>query len=233
MLQVLIWLLPPSRLKNRILCSFGHVIAPTARVGPTIVLDVGRLEIGDHARLGLLNVFRGLSTVRLDAYAAVESWNWISAHPAFQQIDPQAVTLLLGYGAKIGSRNYLDCSGTIAARPYCHIGGNRCVLQTHQPDFLHDRQTGGRITVGHHSMVSSCAVMLKGAYLPDRSLLGANSTMTAAVGHDRRQGLYAGSPAVWKRETHGEWFDRTTHMMTGHVVDGPMGPLAEDAMLEE
>jgi acetyltransferase-like isoleucine patch superfamily enzyme len=232
MLQTIVWLLPACLLKNIILRRFGHTISASANIGPAIVIRVGNFMIGDDARIGLLNVFRGLSTVRLDGHAVIESWNWISAHPAYQKVDPKAGTLFVGYGAKIGSRNYLDCSGTIVMRPYSHVGGNRCLLQTHEPEFVRYRQTVGRITVGRHSMVSSCAVMLKGAYLPDKSLLGANSTMTGAAGADGKPGLYAGSPAVWKRETHGEWFERTTHQMDEHIVEGVMGILPEDAALD-
>ena len=43
-----------------------------------------------------------------------------------------------------------------------------------------------------------------------------------------RKGLYAGSPAVWKRETEGEWFSRNTYTMGGHIIDEPMGILPGD-----
>ncbi|MEO3761513.1 hypothetical protein ABGB19_24945 [Mycobacterium sp. B14F4] len=228
MLQTLCWLLPPSALKNRILARFGHSISPSARIGPAVVRRVGRFEIGDGARISLFNVFSGLRLVHLDRYAAIESWNWISAHPAFQDVDPQAGTFYLGYSAKLGSRNYVDASGTVVLRDYAAVGGHRVFIQTHEPDFKKYLQRVGRITIGHHSLVGSCAVMLKGAYLPDQSLLAANSTMTSASARDRKRGLYAGSPAVWKRETIGRYFDRAERFMTEFVVDGPMGVIAED-----
>jgi acetyltransferase-like isoleucine patch superfamily enzyme len=189
---------------------------------------VARFEIGDHARISLFNVFSGLRLVRLDRYAAIESWNWISAHPVFQEVDPQAGTIFLGYSAKLGSRNYVDSSGTVVLRDYAAVGGHRVLIQTHEPDFQRYVQRVGRITIGHHSLVGSCAVMLKGAHLPDQSLLAANSTMTSSSARERKRGLYAGSPAVWKRETIGRYFDRPERSMTEHFVDGPMGVLDED-----
>jgi acetyltransferase-like isoleucine patch superfamily enzyme len=207
---------------------FGHSISPTARIGPTIVRQVARFEIGDHVRISLFNVFKGVNLVHLDRFAAIESWNWISAHPAFQEVNPQAGTFFLGYSAKLGSRNYVDCSGTVVLRDYGAVGGHRCFIQTHEPDFHGYRQMVGRVTVGHHSLVGSCAVMLKDAYLPDQSLLGANSTMTSRSALERKRGLYAGSPAVWKCETIGLYFDRTARQMTEFIVDGPMGALEED-----
>lgn len=229
MLEMLCWLLlPPSSFKNRALRLFGHSIAGTARIGPTIVLNIGRFEVGEGVRFGLFNVVRGLSLVRFEDYSAMESWNWISAHPAYQQVDSKAGTFFVGYGAKLGSRHYADCSGTIVLREYAAVGGNRCLLQTHEPDFVHRRQTVGRVTVGHHSMVGSRAVMLKDSHLPDQSILAANSTMTQRSTPEAKRGLYAGSPASWKRETHGAYFERNTLTMTEHVIDSPMGVLSED-----
>jgi acetyltransferase-like isoleucine patch superfamily enzyme len=189
---------------------------------------VARFEIGDGARISLFNVFRGLRLVHLDRFAVIESWNWISAYPAFQDVDPKAGTCYLGYSAKIGSRNYVDSSGTVVLRDYAAVGGHRVFIQTHEPDFERYLQRVGRITIGHHSLVGSCAVMLKGASLPDQSLLAANSTMTSACARDGKRGLYAGSPAVWKRETIGRYFDRAERAMTEFMVDGPMGVLDED-----
>lgn len=224
------WLLPASSLKNRVLGLFGHQIAGTARIGPSIVVGVRHIKIGEYARIEIFNVFRGMSVVQLGDYAIVESWNWISAHPIYQHIDAGAGTFYMGFRAKLGSRNYLDCSGTIAIRPYGTVGGNRCLLQTHQPDFEHDRQTAGRITVGRHASIGSCAVLLKGAFLPDRSILAANSTLTADASRERRPGLYAGSPAKWKKELGGAWFERHSYEMTDHVVDEPMGVTADDSI---
>ncbi|OMC40170.1 hypothetical protein A5740_24450 [Mycobacterium sp. GA-1841] len=229
MLEMLCWLLlPPSAFKNRVLRSFGHAVAATARIGPTLVLNVDRFEVGEGVRFGLFNVVRGLSLVRFEEHAAMESWNWISAHPSYQQIDAKAGTLFVGYGAKLGSRHYADCSGTIVLREYAAVGGNRCLLQTHEPDFVHKRQTVGRVTVGHHSLVGSGAVMLKDSQLPDQSVLAANSTMTQRSAPEPKRGLYAGSPATWKRETPGAYFERDSLSMTEHVIDSPMGVLSED-----
>jgi acetyltransferase-like isoleucine patch superfamily enzyme len=222
-IETICWLLPPSQLKNNLLRRFGHHVATTARVGPTIVLGVKRFEIGSDVAISPGNVFKNLSLVRLDNKVLVGSWNWITAAPAFQLIDPQAGTLILEEGAAITSRHYLDATGTIVMGPYARIGGGRAYIQTHEPDFENFRVAAGRIEIGHHSLVGSCAVMLKGARLPDQSILGANSTMLAGADDGQKRGLYAGSPARWRRETTGEWFVSTTHFATDYVVDAPMG----------
>jgi acetyltransferase-like isoleucine patch superfamily enzyme len=226
-IQILCWLMPASRLKNRLLRMFGHDVHPSAHIGPNLVVGVSKFEIGQTAAIGPFNVFRGLGLVRLSEYSIVNSWNWISAHPIYRTVDPDAGTLFLGTCARIGSRNYLDSSGTIVIKAFSYVGGNKCLLQTHEPDFATDQQSVGRITIGHHSMVGSRAVLLKGAELPDESLLAANSTLVRAS-RARRKGLYAGSPAAWKRDTEGDWFSRNTYTMGGHIIDEPMGILRND-----
>lgn len=219
-IQALFWLLPPSRLKNAILRRFGHVIADSASIGPILVMNVRRFEIGDNVRINPGNVFKALSLVRLDAGAWIASWNWISAAPEFQLIDPGAGTLHMQDSAKVGSRNYLDCSGTIIVRQHGWVGGNRTFLQTHEPDLENMRQTAGRIVIGHHSLVHSCSVLLKGAYLPDQSVLETNSTLLPAPKDvEPRRGVYGGSPAKWLGETSGKWFERTDVVITEHTVD--------------
>ncbi|MDQ1584210.1 MAG: hypothetical protein QOF36_2264 [Microbacteriaceae bacterium] len=227
MLESLCWLLPPSKLKNRLLRRFGHVISAEANVGVVIVIGVGRFELGRGSTINYFNVFRGLSTVRMEDHAEVGSFNWVSADREFQSIDPEAGTLFLGYCAKIGNRNYIDNSGTVVVREYGGIGGNRCLIQTHQPDYVNCRQAVGRVTVGHHSSVGSCAVMLKGAFLPDQSVLAANSTMTGQSSAERKSGLYGGTPAVWKRDMSGRYFDRIGKV-SERIVDARMGILEED-----
>jgi acetyltransferase-like isoleucine patch superfamily enzyme len=227
MIQILLWFLPASRLKNRLLNRFGHDIDPSAHLGPNLVVGVRKFQIGANAAIGPFNVIRGMGLLRMSEYAIINSWNWISAHPIYQTIDCDAGTLFLGTCARIGSRNYLDSSGTIIVKAFAYVGGNKCVLQTHEPHFATDEQSVGRITVGHHSMVGTRAVLLKGAALPDKSLLAANSTLVSGKS-DGRQGLYAGAPAVWRRAVEGEWFTRNTYTMGGHVIEEPMGVLPND-----
>jgi len=234
MIQMLVWLLPASRFKNRLLRGLGHKVAPSALIGPNLLYGVRCVKIGECARVGPFNVFRGLSQLILEDYAIISSWNWISAHPGFQTVDHDAGTLFMGYAAKIGSRNYLDCSGTVIAREYSHLGGNRCFVQSHAPDYANATVTVGRVTIGHHAMVGSCAVMLKGANLPDQSLLASNSTMLRSSAADGKRGLYAGSPAKWRRETIGRYFDTDdAYDLDNWVVDEPMGILAADVSVRD
>lgn len=229
LVHLAVWLLPASDLKNRLLRRFGHQIAPTARLGPTIVLGFTRFQIGDDCSFGAFNVFKGLSLVYLEDEAGMAAWNWISAAPAYQQLDPKAGALIMYHGARIEGRNYLDCSGTVEVGAYSAIGGQRCLLQTHEPQFVGPKQRVGRIVIGHHSLVGSCSVLLKGAELPPQSVLAAHSTMTGKRLEDPKPGVYAGTPAKYIAPTTGEWFTRTINPITDYAVDGEMGLISDRA----
>lgn|GEM_PF-972312 len=233
LLELLVWLLPSGRPKNALLRRFGHRISANASIGPILVLNVRRFEIGQNVKVGPFNVFRGLSLVRLDNYVMINSWNWISAVSHFQDVNPKAGTLHMEYAAGITSRHYLDASGTIIMKPHSRLGGGRTYIQTHEPDFDNNLLRVGTVVIGYHSLVCTCAVMLAGAQLPDQSLLAANSTMLASRDGELRPGLYAGSPAIWRRECSDRAFFSATgdlpgseghHYLTEAVFEGTMGP---------
>ena len=50
-LHTLVWLLPASEVKNRLLRRFGHVIAPSASLGNG-ALWMGTYAVGDHSFVG-------------------------------------------------------------------------------------------------------------------------------------------------------------------------------------
>ena len=229
-LESFCWLLPPSRFKNVILRGFGHQVSLSAKIFPNIVLGVRRFEIGENVRVGPFSVFRGLSLVKLADHVIINSWNWISAAPEFQRTDPQAGTLDMHYGAGITSRQYLDVSGTIILERHARIGGGRAFLQTHDVELERGRQMAGRIVIGHHANVATRAVILMGGHLPAQSLLGCNSVLKATEDTDPRQGLYAGAPAHWRRETQGQYFVSKNHVMTEFVIEGQMGPSVSGAL---
>jgi archaellum biogenesis ATPase FlaH len=80
--------------------SASHQVRPQSSVDgthPTITVGVAKFTIGEHVRIRLLNVFRGMSTVWLEDYVIIDSFNWISANPLYQQLDPEAGTLFHGH----------------------------------------------------------------------------------------------------------------------------------------
>ncbi|MCU1648140.1 MAG: hypothetical protein JWN03_8415 [Nocardia sp.] len=210
LIQALLWLLPASAAKNAGLRRFGHHIGNNVRLGPSLVWSCRRFVIADAVTISTGNVFRGMSEIRLGHEVMIGSWNWISAHPGYQQYSELAGRLNIGDGSFITSRHYLDCSGTIEIGEWSAVGGQRSTLQTHEIDVVTNETTVGRVRIGNRSLVATGCILLRGSSLPDRSLLAAGSTLTRAKSEvPPSQGLWGGVPARFIRPMQGEWFDRT------------------------
>jgi len=103
--------------------------------------------------------------------------------------------------------------------------GHRTTLLTHEIDASTNEQTAGRVIISERSAVLTSCVILKGAYLPPRSLLAAHSTMIKSKDRNSVAGLYAGTPATRIGPVatgSNSWFERkvsaTTKLRFDHFV---------------
>ncbi|KAB2812246.1 hypothetical protein F9L07_10605 [Pimelobacter simplex] len=81
-LTTLVFLLPPSRLKNRLLRRLGHVIPDTAVVGINLVRRVDRFELGEGSLIHHFNMFRDLRLVKMGIGCRIMLFTRSSATPA-------------------------------------------------------------------------------------------------------------------------------------------------------
>ncbi|MEH3141610.1 MAG: hypothetical protein PGN37_15810 [Mycobacterium kyogaense] len=223
-LEMLVWLLPRSAAKNRLLRLFGHDVAPSARIGPLLAVNVGRAVIGENATIGPLNAFRRIRLLHMGAGASIGSLNTITAHPAFQVLHPDVGCLVMGDGAIITSRHNVDCSGHVALADMSGIAGQRTTILSHEIDIMRDVQTAGWVTIGERSLVLTNCLVLKGAVLPPHSLLIANSMLNRPRKVNQPPGIYGGSPAEFVRSISlegGSWFERAESATTTLRVDLP------------
>ena len=221
-LQVAVWLLPASRLKNKILSFFGHEIAHSAYIGPILAFNLGHVIMGEECRINTANIFRSLRLLKLEDKAGIGQLNTISAFPGFSRLDRTAGCLVMRKGAFITSRHYIDCSGGVEMGEFSALYGQRTTLLTHEIDMSTNEQTAGSVTIGARSSVLTNCVILKGAYLPPRSLLAAHSTMLKSKGPNPPEGLYAGTPARCIRPVPvgpNSWFEREESATTQLRVD--------------
>lgn len=193
--SMIVWLLPASTGKNRLLRSLGHTVGDDVRIGPTVVLGGGRFEFGDRSSVGSFNVFRNLRRVELGSDAFIGGYNQMTAAPEYRDVDALAGTLVLANRAGIINRHYLDCSGRIEVGEMSMIGGIKSVLQTHELDLASDTTTIGTIKIGEFAFTGTGVILLQGAVIPDRSVLAAGSTRLRSAESDLPDSLYAGSPA--------------------------------------
>ncbi len=191
-LLVLPWWLR-RRLLQRVL---GYRIHSTARVGWSLIF-VDSLEMGPAARIGDLNLIRDLDRLEMGRGAGIGRANWISAIPKGAGVlshEPnRRPELLIGAGGGLTNRHLLDCSNTVQIGEYSGLVGYRTQVITHQIDIRESRQSTKPIIIGDFCMIGTGSVLLGGAVLPDRSMLGAGSTLRSAF--TEPQQVYSGVPA--------------------------------------
>ena len=227
-IETLVWLLPGTALKNRLLRMFGHDIARSAHIGPILALDLGKVVIGEGCNIDALNLFRRLRLLKMGDGADIGKLNTFTTFTGFHELDPDAGCLVMDNGAFITNRHYFDCSGGLEMGEFSAFCGHRTTLLTHQIDMSTNEQTAGRVIISERSAVLTNCVVLKGAVLPPRSLLAAHSTLVKRKEHNPASGLYAGTPAKCIAPVtsgSGTWFDRKTSPTAQLRIDASVGPL--------
>jgi acetyltransferase-like isoleucine patch superfamily enzyme len=187
----------PWALRRRLLARcFGYRIHPTARIGLSIVL-VGQLEMGPESHIRSLTVIRAVDRVVMGPGALIGSCNWIFAIPAGSPVlaheADRRTELLIGTFGGVTSRHLIDCSNTVQIGDYSALVGYGTQVITHQIDVRHARQSTQPVSIGCFCMVGTRSILLGGAVLPDRSMLGAGSTLRTAFAEPQQ--LYSGVPA--------------------------------------
>ena len=190
-------LILPWWLRRWLLCSLlGYDIAPTARIGVSI-LAVKQLKLGDHAKVGHLNWVRRLDFLKIGAYGSLGNRNWVSAierGPGVVPASPNRVLALeIGTHGAVTNQHLLDCSDKVTVGDFAIVAGWRSQIITHSIDFARSAQTTAPVTIGPYSFVGTGSVVLKGSVLPAYSVLAAGSTLTKE--HSETHTLYGGVPA--------------------------------------
>jgi acetyltransferase-like isoleucine patch superfamily enzyme len=207
-ITLLVFLLPACGVKNALLRCLHHSIPDDASIGSCLVDDVGRFDLGEGARIGVGNTFRGLTLVSLGRNAVVGQWNWIAAGKVFLNGDADRGVLRLGDHAAIVSRHIIDCAGGVRLEEYAILGGLRSVLITHQADYRTGTLTADGITIGAYSLVNSCNQFSPGAKVPARSVTALGAVIVPGLEAEGR--LYGGVPARNIKAVEGLLFERTT-----------------------
>jgi len=193
---------------------FGYSIHPTARIGWSWIFPA-KLEMREHARIGHLNVAIHLQRVTLGAHASIERGNWITGFPAgdprhFTHRPDREPALVMGEHSALTKNHHVDCTDRVEIGAFAIIGGYGSQLLTHSIDLERNRQDAAPIRIGEYCLVGTDVVILGGARLPDRSVLGAKALLNAAF--TEGGWLYGGVPARAIRELPADtaFFHRTS-----------------------
>ncbi len=176
----------------------GARIDASARIGLSIVI-ARRLELGAGARIGHLNVIRGMSILSLGEGALIGNLNWITALPEghgvhFIDARDRRPHLVLEEHGTITNRHLVECSDLVHIGRFGGLSGFRSQILTHSVDLYRGRQGVKPVHIGEYSFVGTGCILLPGSQLPSRSILGAGSVLTAV--HKDESALYRGNPAV-------------------------------------
>lgn len=198
MLTKLLSLALPWSLRRRFLeRRFGYSIHPTSRIGLSWIFPK-RLIVDEHARIGHLNVCKGVELLHLGASAVIGQLNWITGFPReesrhFAHQVERMPQLIVERHAGISSRHLLDCTASVRIGAFATLGGFRSQILTHSIDLAENRQAAHPITIGDYCFVGTDCVLLGGSALPHHSVLGAKSLLNKS--YEQPFTLYAGVPA--------------------------------------
>ena len=194
----------------RVLC--GYSFGENARIGRSLI-GCTSLKMGPSARIGHFNVVKGIR-VDLGECATLGDFNWISGLPGggkkhFTDESGRDPAFVMGRHAALTSRHYIDCSNRIDIGEFTTVAGARSQILTHAIDFRRNRQVSAPVRIGRYCFIGTSCVVLKGAKLPDCSVLAAGSTLARA--YEETFTLYSGVPAlpVKPLDRDAEYFRRT------------------------
>ncbi len=202
LVQLLILFLPSSIRIFFLRRCLGFNIGRHSRIGLSIIC-ADQVLIGEQANIGHLNYIGRITSFKMGDNSFIGSLNWITGISKklgqyFSQNPDRNCELVLANNSSITSRHIIDCNGGVYIGEMTIIAGYRSQLLTHSIDLHISRQTVEPIIIGKYCFVSSGCIILKGARLPDYSVLGASSVLNKK--YDKQYMLYAGIPATPKKE---------------------------------
>lgn len=196
--QSLLMFLPWWLRRSALRLLFGYEIDPSARIGFSLI-SVGKLRMGPGARIGHLTRVKGLVELSIGEGAELGNLNWVTAvhsnHPVhFAADEERNPSLVIERHAAITHRHLIDCTDRVVVGEYSTVAGWRSQILTHAIDVRLSRQSAESVSIGRYCFVGTGVVILKGACLPDYSILSAGSVLAATMSDSFM--LYSGVPAV-------------------------------------
>jgi acetyltransferase-like isoleucine patch superfamily enzyme len=176
---------------------FGFRIHPTARVGFSLLL-AERVEMEEGSIIGSLTMIKGMSDLTVAPRGHIGNLNWITGlppnDPSFFRDEPDRISaLVVGEDAAITNRHLLDCTNRITIGRFATIAGFRSQFLTHGIDIGPNCQSSLPIEIGDYCFTGTGVIVLKGAMLGPRCVLGAGSMLRGQYLEEYK--LISGNPA--------------------------------------
>src|SRR5215210_9399676 len=143
--------------------------------------------MGDHVRIGHLNIVRGGDEVQLGRYCEILRMNEINSIPDPLVVNPVDPRFLLGAGSVITAGHKIDFTDRVEIGRKSILGGRNSSLWTH------NRQRTRPVRIGSDTYVGSEIRVAPGGVIPSRCIVGIGSVVTGRIEGEYQ--LIAGVPA--------------------------------------
>ena len=157
-----------------------------------LLLGVGKLMLGDHVRIGHLNIIRGGDEVRMERYSELQRMNEINSIPEPDIVNPAEPKFLLGAGSIITTGHKIDFTDRVTIGRRSILGGRNSSLWTH------NRQRTRPIDIGSFAYIGSEIRIAPGGSVPSKCIVGIGSVITTELSAEGY--LIAGVPAKAVKE---------------------------------
>ncbi len=198
LVQVGIWLFPWFLRRWLMSLFWGYDIAPTAKIGMSIIL-AKHLKMAEGARIGHLTFCKNIDLLSIGKNSFIGSNVYITGFPvrddfdSFKHRPERKCELVLGESVSITSRHYIDCNGGVYVGDFTTIAGLGTQILTHSIDIYKNRQDAESVIIGKYCFVSTGCIILKGTILPSYSVLAAGAVLASK--YTEEGWLYGGVPA--------------------------------------
>jgi acetyltransferase-like isoleucine patch superfamily enzyme len=177
----------------------GYELDKTANVGNSFI-RVARLRMAPGSQIGHFSVIRNVDLVELGENANIGTFNWVFGMPTsivsphFEIETDRTSTLHLGRESCLTSRHIVDCTDRVTIGAFTTIAGFSSQILTHGIDTTRNRQSSAPVTIGRHCLIGSGCLLLKGAVVPDHSVVAAGSVFRGTP--EQTHQLFSGVPAA-------------------------------------
>jgi acetyltransferase-like isoleucine patch superfamily enzyme len=152
-------------------------VALSAKVGVTLFIGGGKLELSKNSRIGSFSVFRDLRLLMMGEGSSVGNLNWITASKALVAKGARG-TLAMGDSSVITNRHYLDVSGGLSLGNRSAIWGVRSTVMTHGIKIESWKQDTQSVDIGDDSVIGSNSIVCPGTKVPNGSSFGMGALLS-------------------------------------------------------
>lgn len=214
LLQICLFVFPWNIRRRILTYCFNYKIDKTAKIGFSIFL-CDELILEPYSTILHFVFVKNINRLHLNAYSKLGGFNLLSGFNTrntnvFKNVRERKCEFILGVHTRVTSKHFFDCNGGIYIGDYTTIAGAGTEILTHSIDVYKNIQDIASVNIGCYCFVGTKSIILKGASLPDYSILAAGSVLVHNYSQDHA--VYAGNPAKLIKSLSGmevKYFSRT------------------------